>query len=70
MFSPFCFDESFLRRFVEGRELTISFFLPVHARCLASMMPTAGAVFLEERDSKDRQRSALFVLLNSDQLFL
>lgn len=42
----------------------ISFFSLRHVRQMASMMPTAGAQFLEERDSKVRQRSAYFVITN------
>ncbi|WP_143436857.1 hypothetical protein [Ignatzschineria sp. F8392] len=37
--SFFCLKESFIRRFIEGREPTISLFLPVHARHSASSMP-------------------------------
>ena len=71
-----------IRVSVELREPTISFFLPVHARKSASLMPgkssllryncrrfnnrrvrlpLAGMRFLEERDSKIRQRSASVV---------
>ncbi|WP_133243738.1 hypothetical protein [Ignatzschineria cameli] len=61
LISPFLstsFNQSFLRKAVERREPTISFLLQLHARPLASSMPTAGARFMEVRDSEDRQPSA------------
>ncbi|OYQ80543.1 hypothetical protein B9T19_04675 [Ignatzschineria sp. F8392] len=45
---------------MERREFTISFFLPVHARGLASLMPFAGAWFLDVRDGDLRQLNSSF----------
>ncbi|MDM1545204.1 hypothetical protein HX037_04825 [Ignatzschineria indica] len=49
---------------MERRELTISFFSPMHARHSASSIPTAGARFIETRDGDLRQFISFFVLTN------